>query len=41
MQHSAIEPTSAQQRNEENKLREARDEAQAAYDHAIEQWREV
>ena len=30
-----------QQRNEENKLREARDEAQAAYDHAIEQWREV
>ena len=30
-----------QQRNEENKLREARDEAQAAYDYAIEQWREV
>jgi hypothetical protein len=30
-----------QQRNEENKLREARDEAQAVYDHAIKQWREV
>lgn len=30
-----------QQRSEENELREARDEAQAAYDHAIQQWREV
>ncbi|GAA3717794.1 hypothetical protein GCM10022268_27790 [Sphingomonas cynarae] len=28
-----------QQRSEEERLREARDQAQAAYDHAIERWR--